>query len=394
MKRFFSIFVVTFLFVTINFGQATIEIPLFVTEVDTNYTISLQLGLDLSATNCIDPQLGESECPPIPPTGLFDIRFTLYPYGCGPITVWKDIRNASVFPFTGTIEHTLIWQRSTAGSSINIEYNFPYGTQMRITDEFGGGFFNIGPFTGTGIAVIPGWYNLNEALLIMEYNNIVPVEFTSFTASILQNEKAVQLNWTTATETNNSGFEIERKALSFGEGLGETWEAIGFVPGFGTTTEPKSYSFTDKNVGNGNYKYRLKQIDFDGTFTFSNEIEVNVDFTPQEFVLYQNYPNPFNPSTTIKYEIPAFLNPSKGGTLRNVSLKIYDLLGKEVAVLVNQKQEPGVYEIDFDAGSLSSGVYLYQLIAKGPETRWERGSPSAASSGQSFVQTKKLILLK
>ena len=132
----------------------------------------------------------------------------------------------------------------------------------------------------------------------MDYDNIVPVELTSFTASVLQNEKAVQLNWTTATETNNSGFEILRgvyPANSRTQNDNE-WNTIGFVPGFGTTTEPKSYSFTDENVSTGIYKYRLKQIDFDGTFEYSNEIEVEVDFTPKEFVLYQNYPNPFNPT--------------------------------------------------------------------------------------------------
>ena len=95
----------------------------------------------------------------------------------------------------------------------------------------------------------------------MEYNNIVPVELVSFTASTLQNEKTIQLNWTTATETNNSGFEILRKTQNDSE-----WNTIGFVPGFGTTTEPKSYSFSDENVTTGIYKYRLKQIDLDGTF--------------------------------------------------------------------------------------------------------------------------------
>jgi hypothetical protein len=193
----------------------------------------------------------------------------------------------------------------------------------------------------------------------MDYDNIVPIELISFTASILQSEKAVQLNWTTATETNNSRFEINRKKLEARSQEIE-WKDIGFVPGFGTTTELKSYSFIDKNVTTGTYKYRLKQIDFDGTFAYSNEIEVAVDFTPKGFVLYQNYPNPFNPTTTIKYAIPSVasdFSPSK------LTLKVFDVLGKEVAALVNEEKQPGVYEVEFNAGSLASGTYLYKLQA-------------------------------
>ena len=150
------------------------------------------------------------------------------------------------------------------------------------------------------------------------------------------------------------------------------WEAIGFVPGFGTTTEPKSYSFIDEDVIIGTYKYRLKQIDFDGTFTYSNEIKVEVDFTPKEFILYQNYPNPFNPTTIIKYEIP--------GQARNdnvlVILKVYDVLGNEIATLVNEEKPAGEYEVDWNAGELPSGIYFYQMNAG------------------SFISIKKMVLLK
>ncbi|MEJ2105223.1 MAG: T9SS type A sorting domain-containing protein [Ignavibacteriaceae bacterium] len=208
----------------------------------------------------------------------------------------------------------------------------------------------------------------------MEYENIVPVELTSFTASVLQNDKAVQLNWTTATETNNSGFEILRFAQNDKE-----WKTIGFIPGFGTTTEPKSYSFVDDlsltpNLTN-TLRYRLKQIDFDGSFEYSNEIEVEVDITPKEFVLYQNYPNPFNPSTVIRFEIPG--QSALGGRNDNVlvTLKVYDVLGNEVVTLVNEEKQPGAYEVEFDASSLSSGIYLYKLQAG------------------KFIQPKKMILV-
>jgi hypothetical protein len=196
----------------------------------------------------------------------------------------------------------------------------------------------------------------------------IPIELSSFNAALVDNK--VKLNWTTATETNNSGFEILRKAQNDNE-----WETIGFVPGFGTTTESKSYSFTDENVISGFYKYRLKQIDFDGSFQYSSEIEVEVDFTPKEFVLYQNYPNPFNPSTTIKFTVPSVI-ASGAKQSQLVTLKVYDILGNEIATLVNEEKQPGVYEVEFDGSLLASGMYVYKLQAG------------------TFIQTKKMILLK
>jgi hypothetical protein len=208
--------------------------------------------------------------------------------------------------------------------------------------------------------------------MLIDFELEIPVELTSFTFSVLQNEKAVQINWTTATEINNSGFEIHRKAQNDNE-----WITIGFVPGFGTTTETKSYSFIDENINSGTYKYRLKQIDYDGNFEYSNEIEVVVDFTPKEFVLYQNYPNPFNPTTKIKYEIPITDNPLPGGARGgSVTLKVYDILGNEVTTLVNEEKQPGVYEVEFDAAALASGMYLYKLQAG------------------SFSSIKKMVLLR
>ena len=187
----------------------------------------------------------------------------------------------------------------------------------------------------------------------------IPVELTSFAASVQENK--VVLNWATATETNNQGFEIERKLF------GSNYEKIGSVTGFGTTTEPKSYSFKDENVTSEKYSYRLKQIDFDGTFEYSNVIEVEVDFTPKEYTLYQNYPNPFNPSTTISFSIPE-------GSF--VTLKIYDMLGREVAILISEELSAGTYSQQWNAVGLAGGIYFYSLQAG------------------SFVETMKLVLLK
>ncbi|MGQ9799875.1 MAG: FG-GAP-like repeat-containing protein, partial [Ignavibacterium sp.] len=184
--------------------------------------------------------------------------------------------------------------------------------------------------------------------------DIIPVEFESFTAQVIENN--VNLYWTTVTEINNIGFYVERSQNKNQMGF----EIIGFVNGNGTTTEPKHYFFGDKNLKEGKYTYRLKQIDFDGNYKYSKEIEVEIGL-PNKFLLEQNYPNPFNPVTKIKYSIPG--STEYYSVLQNVILKIYDVLGNEVATLVNEEQPAGRYEIEFDANKygLSSGVYFYQL---------------------------------
>ncbi len=178
-------------------------------------------------------------------------------------------------------------------------------------------------------------------LQILYNSQVIPVELTSFTANT-RNGRVV-LKWVTSTETNNSGFEIQRKESE--------WKKIGFVKGRGTTADPQSYSFTDTDNRTGTYFYRLKQIDYDGSIEYSIVISVSFE-VPSNFSLLQNYPNPFNPSTSIKYSIPQ---------ADFVSLKVYDLLGREIAVLINQKQKAGNYEITFEGSDLASGVYLYEL---------------------------------
>jgi hypothetical protein len=213
----------------------------------------------------------------------------------------------------------------------------------------------------------------------------IPVELTSFTASV--NENDIQLNWSTATETNNYGFEIERQigSESASGGADGNWEVIGFVPGFGTTTEPRSYSFIDvlsltPNLPAGRQgltntlRYRLKQIDFDGSFEYSDVVSVAI-ISPVKFSLEQNYPNPFNPTTKIRYSIPSVIaNGTKQSQL--VTLKVYDVLGNEVRNLVNEEKPAGTYEVEFISGNLPSGLYFYKLIT------------------ENFVETRKMILLK
>jgi hypothetical protein len=174
----------------------------------------------------------------------------------------------------------------------------------------------------------------------------VPVELTSFTAEAAP--EGVLLKWTTASELNNHGFEVERSLN------GIEFYTVAFIPGSGTTTETKTYSYTDDVDYKGGeiFFYRLKQVDLDGRVNYSSIVEVEFN-VPKDFVLHQNYPNPFNPSTTIKYAVPK---------TSLVNIKIYDLTGQEVALLVNEVKEVGTYEIKFDARNLASGVYLYRMV--------------------------------
>jgi Secretion system C-terminal sorting domain/Right handed beta helix region len=184
-------------------------------------------------------------------------------------------------------------------------------------------------------------------VIFIPFSGSIPVELTSFTARNLDDK--VILNWQTATEINNRGFEILRSAQN---NKGE-WEHINFVEGKGTTTEMTDYSYIDRISCPGKYTYKLKQIDFDGTISYSEEINVDVA-EPMNFILYQNYPNPFNPSTTVQFALPSE---------SRVKINIYNSIGQLVETLVDREMQSGYHEINFDASKLSSGVYLYQLQA-------------------------------
>jgi len=188
----------------------------------------------------------------------------------------------------------------------------------------------------------------------------IPVELISFTASILNN--IVRLNWITSTETNNDGFEIQRKQDN------SDWQKIGFVTGHGTATETNTYEYVDdiSRLSSNSFSYRLKQLDFDGSYEYSDEVLVT-NVTPDKFVLEQNFPNPFNPNTVIKYSI------TQTGM---VTLTVYNILGKKVTTLVNETKEAGRYEVNFNASNLASGLYFYNI-----------------KSGN-FSAVKKMVLMK
>ncbi len=206
-------------------------------------------------------------------------------------------------------------------------------------------------FSFPGFAQYTGGSGSGYAMGISEKNIPLPVELVSFTAKVVSGN--VILNWTTETEVRNYGFDVERS------GSNKIWQKIGFVEGSGNSNSNKDYSFTDSRLTSGlEYYYRLKQIDTDGQYEYSNEVSVTLSI--DSYSLYQNYPNPFNPTTTINFSLPEEAL---------VKLKIWDILGNEIAVLVNERLSPGNYEAIFNISStrsgVPSGVYFYSLEAGG-----------------------------
>ena len=255
-------------------------------------------------------------------------------------------------PGTGASDQASFWDHN-------------YGAILLI-EEYVGGDFNAYYHTTNDLLTHynqPYYHKMSRLTFgtlatLAELNEIVPVELTSFTAT--SNGKEVILNWSTATEMNNLGFEIQRSIK------GKEFLTAGFVKGHGTTTEPQNYSFSDMHLDNGKYFYRLKQIDYDGIFEYSDVVEVE-RHTFSSYLLEQNYPNPFNPATTIGFGVQ---NKS------NVRITILNAIGEEVAILLNEEREPGYHQVEFNEVNLPNGVYFYSI-----------------QTGD-FVQTKKMILLK
>ncbi len=270
--------------------------------------------------------------------------------------------SAKVGFYNGTDAPTLAnWQAASSrdANSVNKNVSFVSSTDLHLTGSSDGDTDLI----GTPIAAITTDIDNDSRNPFFPYmgadeaSTSLPVELAEFTARATND--GVLLIWRTASEQNNAGFEVQRKSQ------GGEWNALGFVRGRGTTTEAQSYSFLDRTAS-GKVQYRLKQVDFDGRFEYSPIVEVDAGL-PKTFALEQNYPNPFNPTTVIAYQLP---------TASDVSLKVYDVLGKEVMTLVNERQDAGLYNYALNAANLASGVYFYRLQAG------------------NFVQTKKMMLVK
>ncbi len=253
-------------------------------------------------------------------------------------------------------------------ASADTLYTLEYGTEVQVkavsTDE------NKYPFANwrmNGIDVIdnPITVSVDTSLNVEAvFEDTTPVELSSFSVQYAPNSvsNAVLLNWQTATETNNFGFDVER---SFGEE--KSWEKIGFIKGAGTTSQQQVYEFIDNTASEaGTYYYRLRQVDTNGAFEYSQSVQFDVN-VPLEFALKQNYPNPFNPTTNIVFQLKEEVE---------VQISVYDILGREVKSLVNEKMKPGTHRIAMDAHDMSAGIYFYSLKAG------------------SFSEMKKMTLIK
>jgi 5-hydroxyisourate hydrolase-like protein (transthyretin family) len=325
----------------------------------------LYFGIDPDATDGIDIQFGESDLPPFPPMGAFEARFQLPAQNYYAFSSHKDFRKADVtlyIPFTGQKQFRIKYQPGD-GTVIKISWNFPSYIEGLLTDMFNG-LVICQVMRGEGSYTIQEPYDYEMLKFLVEYVAVVPVELISFISSVTGS--SVILEWTTSTETNNSGFEVHRRTEN------SEWIKVGFVNGAGTTTEVNSYSFSDNNLPQGNYFYRLKQLDYSGEFTYTKVVEAFIDLIPAEFKLSQNYPNPFNPSTEISFSLPHS---------EKVSIIVYDMLGREVKTLFSEEVQAGTYNTIWNglnnAGEqMSSGNYIYRMAAG------------------DFIQSRKMIYLK
>ncbi|MBS1493009.1 MAG: T9SS type A sorting domain-containing protein [Bacteroidetes bacterium] len=226
------------------------------------------------------------------------------------------------------------------------------GTAQITIDNAASGFLTAGRFDNMRNCPSANATNFASGNLLTDDSQTsnttpLPVELSSFVSNV--NRNIVTLNWTTASEQNNKGFSVERTK----SGNELQWSEVKFVNGAGTSNTATNYSFEDKNLQTAKYKYRLKQVDFNGNYKYydlANEVEVGV---PNKFEISQNYPNPFNPTTKINFALPI---DSK------VMLKVYDMTGREVSSLLNGELKPaGYYTIDFNGTGFASGLYIYRI---------------------------------
>lgn len=248
--------------------------------------------------------------------------------------------------FSGQIDEIRVWDHVRTQSEIEDNMNQGLtggesGLLAYYTMDEPAGSTTIIDRTGHGLTgYIHGAVHVVSSILL-------PVELTSFTAQ--SSGSTVELRWRTASEVNNHGFAVERKES-------DLWTQISFIPGNGSSNAVHEYSFTDHVSSNGRFSYRLKQIDHDGKFCYSSEVEVQTTVEVTSFALKQNFPNPFNPSTFIRYELAAS---------GHVSVTVVDMLGRTVAIVANEIQDAGTYSVLFDGSRLASGVYLCTMESGG-----------------------------
>ncbi len=346
MKKNTICIVFIFSLFTITYGQTSqtdVIDPLYpfnFTVTNGEGTYSFQIGFDPQATSGIDTLFGECWIgePCGPPSNIF-CSFLELEQGYG----WIDIRNGD---FQSSDEH--IFNLHAYDDSVSLTGYLPEtaGTvELKIVDPFGGYLFEYYYHDGEQVNMSQTGYSYGRYFLQLTYTPPpVPVELTNFSSQIC--DQGIELNWSTATESNNARFEVERSSDKI------QFNLTGSVDGAGTTTEPENYTFIDILPLPGINYYRLKQIDFSGDYQFSDIIEAG--FTPLEFALEQNYPNPFNPSTSIKYQLPE---------KTRVKVEVFNMLGQSVKILVDEIKPAGYYETEFTPVNLASGVYICNIKA-------------------------------
>ena len=341
--------------------QAQVDLPLTVSDGAESF--ELRFGLDSNATNGRDPGLREVAAPPPPPAGAFFARFI-----GRELDLFQDYRpcgnNGTCKNFTGTVDYRLGYQLSEKGDQIVISYDLPLFVEGILQDEFGGIVYSC-PMSGSGSCPVPnnpdtGQPLVSTLLMRILYTSVrLPVELTSFNA--VADGADVVLEWATLGEQNNAGFRVERRSTS------SAFVEAGFVPGKGTTSDLQQYSHRVEALASGKHTFRLKQIDFDGGFTYSPEVEVVVEL-PGLYELSPAYPNPFNPEAqftlTVKDE-------------QQVTVEVFDALGRRAALLYDGALFAGKdHRFTVNGTGLNSGIYFIRV------------------TGEQFNQTMSAVLLK
>ena len=348
MKKIIYSFLIPILISSYNYCQPVVD-GQFVVIINngTNYIVKVQIS-----TNTGTDALGDATIP-----FTFNTNDLIYVS-----TTFQNFSGGDYYTATATnspSDRISLNITFDTGSGTLVSNSFMDVATITFTTKHSSGSSNLAfasPLEFFSTSLVEQWTN---GTFTDENTTPLPVELSSFTASVNQN--SVSLKWQTATELNNYGFDVERKSQT------ESWIKIGFVPGAGNSSSTKDYVFNDNNIsGSGKLQYRLKQIDNDGSFKYSKVAEVNIS-SPEDYALEQNYPNPFNPGTLIKFSLP---EPGL------VKLKVYNLLGQDVVTLVNKYMNEGTHKVDLDMTGYPSGVYIYKLDANG------------------FTDTKKMIYLR
>lgn len=347
------------------------EIDLTLTlEANTTPTASvrdLHFGLDPCATSALDNAALcnlESELPPLPPAGVFEARWV--DTGSGAVGFGNgsasDYRTGGI-GYTGTEVHVLRFQPGDA-TQITFSWNLLPGATGTL-EAIGASTPFSQAVSGTGSVTWTIDPFVSFVRLTMVYDDVLPVELTSFSA--VADRDAVWLQWETASETNNAGFEVQHASGSGAEEAQAAWTVLGFVEGAGTTLETRRYAYQAAALAPGVHRFRLRQVDYDGAFEYSPVVEVRVDL-PGTHVLSEAYPNPFNPQAAFTLAV---------AQRQHVRITVHDALGRRAAVLHDGILDAGAtHRFVVDGAGLPSGTYLLRV------------------EGASFRETRKLVLAK